>query len=585
MPMEQTAMHNAPEPLHPVRRFFGLIRLDRKDIVYVYLYAIFSGLITLSLPLGIQAIIGLIAGGDISASLVVLVLIVTAGTVFTGLLKVMQLSVTETIQRRIFTRSAFDFAYRLPRLQMEALANVHPPELVNRFFDTITLQKGLPKIIIDFSSAVLQIFFGLLLISFYHPLFVFFALSLVLFLGLIIRLTGPAGLKTSLKESKYKYEVAYWLEEVARALNTFKLAGNDKQVIQKTDDLLCGYLESRKKHFRILKTQYISVVVFKSVITASLLFLGSYLVIRNQINIGQFVAAEIVILLVLASGEKLILILETIYDVLTALDKLGAVADIPLEQNSSLPTGQPVFDQGLEISVRDLYYRHPLTSKPILNGLSFDIASGEKVLIAGYNASGRVTLMRVLSGLYTGFEGAVNYNGFPLRNLDLFELRQYIGDYSAEEDIVKGTILENITLGRPEAEMEEVIAVTRQVGLAEYLDQLPEGYQTILLPAGKNLPKKMRVRLVLARTLVSNPLLLIAEAFFAGQEQSDRAMIADLFTSPEKPWTLVAISDDPYLASKCDRVFILEEGRIVASGPFESLRKNPHFKKVFKTVS
>ena len=579
-----TATQTQPASIHPVSRFFRMIRLDRKDIYYVYLYAIFAGLITLSLPLGIQAIISLIAGGDISASLVVLVLVVTAGTAFTGALKVMQLTVTETIQRRIFTRSAFDFAYRLPRLQMDALAGTHPPELINRFFDTTTLQKGLPKIIIDFSSAVLQIFFGLLLISLYHQLFIFFALALILVLALIIRVTGPAGLKTSLKESKYKYEVAYWLEEVARALNTFKLAGNDKQVIQKTDDLLCGYLDNRKKHFSILKIQYISVVVFKTLITASLLMLGSYLVIQNQINIGQFVAAEIVILLVLASGEKLILVMETIYDVLTALDKIGAVMDLPLEQTSSLPAGQPVFDRGLQISVRGLYYRRDPSGKPILDGLDLDIASGEKVLIAGYNASGRATLMRILSGLYTGFEGAITYNGFPLRNLDLFELRKYIGDYSIYEDIVKGTILENITLGRPDAGMEEVVAVADRVGLAPYLEQLPEGYQTMLLPAGRNLPQKVRVRLMLARTLLSDPLLLMAEAFFAGQEQNDRKMIADLFTAPERNWTLVATSDDPYLASKCDRIIILENGKIAASGSFETVRRSPHFKKVFKTV-
>ena len=162
--------------LTAVKRFFGLLSLDKKEITYIYVYAIFSGLITLSIPLGVQAIIGLIAGGALSASLIVLVLIVTAGTALTGILKVMQLTVTETIQRRIFARSAFDFSYRIPRFKMEKLTDYYAPELVNRFFDTITLQKGLPKILVDFSSAVLQIVFGLILISFYHPFFVFFGL-------------------------------------------------------------------------------------------------------------------------------------------------------------------------------------------------------------------------------------------------------------------------------------------------------------------------------------------------------------------------------------------------------------------------
>ena len=128
------------------------------------------------------------------------------------------------------------------------------------------------------------------------------------------------------------------------------------------------------------------------------------------------------------------------------------------------------------------------------------------------------------------------------------------------------------------------IGVNSQKSTLFDLEQLPEGYQTMLLPAGRNLPQKVRVRLMLARTLLSDPLLLMAEAFFAGQEQNDRKMIADLFTAPERNWTLVATSDDPYLASKCDRIIILENGKIAASGSFETVRRSPHFKKVFKTV-
>ena len=226
------------EELHPqitpIKRFFRLLQVDKRDISFVYIYAIFSGLITLTLPLGIQAIIGLIVGGSISSAWIVLIAVVTIGTALTGWLKVMQLYVTESIQRRIFTRSAFDFAYRIPRLPMEELLSEHPPELVNRFFDTITIQKGLPKILMDFSSAVLQILFGLILISFYHPLFIFFGVFLIAIVAIIFYFAGPAGIRTSLQESKYKYEVAYWLEEIARTMATFKLSGASELPLEKT---------------------------------------------------------------------------------------------------------------------------------------------------------------------------------------------------------------------------------------------------------------------------------------------------------------------------------------------------------------
>lgn len=577
MPIDGTAVK-----LSPLQRFYGLLRLDRKDITYVYIYAIFSGLITLSLPLGIQAIIGLIAGGSLSASLFVLVAVVTLGTAFSGILKVMQLSVMETIQRRVFARSAFDFSYRLPRMKLHSLSAYYPPELVNRFFDTVTLQKGLPKIIVDLSAAVLQILFGLVLIAFYHPFFVFFGAFLLLLFYLIVHFTGPKGLRTSLRESDNKYEVAYWLEEQARTVNTFKLAGNDTMALSKTDDLVSDYLQARNDHFKILLTQYGSIVAFKTIITAGLLFLGGYLVIDNQINIGQFVAAEIVIILVIAAVEKLIINMDVIYDVLTSLEKLGKITDLPLEHQGDMTFSEVDADRGLSVSIKDLYFQFPDARSPTLKGLNLEVRPGEKLLITGYNRSGRATLMRIISGLYTDFSGQVCFNGFPLNNLNLESLRKYIGDYSEYEDIFKGTILENITLGHPTVSTEEVISAARQLGLHDFVASLPRAYHTELLPEGQNIPQHIRTRLMLARSILANPLLLTVDGFFAGMEKKDRELVIDTLTAPDRPWTMLAVSDDPLFAQKCDRIIIMEDGNIVASGTYPEIRKLKHFEAVFK---
>lgn len=568
--------------MRPFQRFFSLLELDRKDITYVYVYAIFSGLITLSLPLGVQAIIGLIAGGSLSASLFVLVAIVTLATAFSGILKVMQLTVMETIQRRIFTRSAFDFSYRLPRMKLNSLSNYYPPELVNRFFDTITLQKGLPKIIVDLSSAALQILFGLILIAFYHPFFVFFGFFLLLLIYLIVRFTGPQGLKTSLEESNYKYEVAYWLEEQARAVNTFKLAGNDSLALSKTDGLVSKYLGARKNHFRILLTQYSSIVAFKTIITAALLFLGGYLVINNQINIGQFVAAEIVIILVIAAVEKLLINMDVIYDVLTGLEKLGKIMDFPLEHRGPIEFSGQDQEQGLSISVKNLFFQFPDAKSPTLDGLNLEVRAGEKVVIAGYKRSGRASLIRIISGLYTEFSGQVSFNGYPLNNLDVESLRKHIGDYSVYEDIFKGSIFENIALGHPDVSMKEVTAAARQLELHDFIAALPDGYFTELLPEGRNIPQHVRTRVMLARSILANPLLLMVEGFFAGMEQEERSLVIDTLTDKGRKWTMLAVSDDPALARKSDRVIIMKEGRVVASGTYDNLHDQKHFKAVFR---
>ena len=214
------------EVMSPWKRFMSLLKLDKKDIRQIFYYAIFAGIVALSLPLGIQAIINLIQGAQVSSSWIVLVVLVTLGVAFQGVLQLMQIRILENMQQKIFTRASFEFAYRFPKIKMEELRNYYPPELANRFFDVLTIQKGLSKILLDFPAAVLQIVFGLALLSFYHPFFIIYGFLLVLLIYLVFTFTAKRGLDTSLMESKKKYKVVHWIQEVSRSLVSFKLSGS-----------------------------------------------------------------------------------------------------------------------------------------------------------------------------------------------------------------------------------------------------------------------------------------------------------------------------------------------------------------------
>jgi ABC-type bacteriocin/lantibiotic exporter with double-glycine peptidase domain len=570
--------------LSTIERFIRLIKGDRKEISYIYIYAIFAGVINLTLPLGVQAILNFIQGGAISASWWVLIIAVTAGTLFSGLLVVMQMTVSETLQRRIFTRVSFDFAERLPQLHTEAIRHQHVPELINRFFDTLTLQKGLPKILIDFSTAVMQIVFGLILLAFYHPLFIFFGLVLLFFLILILRYTSALGLKTSLKESKYKYEVAYWLEEVGRTLHTFKLAGNSDLPLTRTDKYVSNYLDAKQEHFKILLFQYISIVSFKTLVTFILLSLGSWLVITNQINLGQFIASELIVLLIINASEKLISTMETVYDVLTALDKIGSVADLPLDEMKGVSFQEVNTGKGIALSLEKVRYRFDNRQKPPIDDLNLEVNAGEKVCIVGYNGSGKTTLIQIVACFLNDFEGSILYNGVPRNNFNQASLRSFIGDFSSQEDIFKGTLRENIDLGYSHIRFEEVVQIADAVGLSSFIRTLPDGFDTMLLPNGKTLPRHVVVKIILARSIVSKPQLLAIEELMANLEHADRLRIVEVLTDRQQPWTLVVVTDDPLLAARCDRVLIMKEGKIVQEGTFAEIQKSAHYSKIFKNI-
>lgn len=568
------------------KRFFKLLELDRKDISYIYLYAIFAGIITLSLPLGIQAIINLMVGGEVSSSLYLLIGIITIGIAFNGFLTIMQLVVTETLQRRIFTRSAFEFAWRVPRLKLEALTGIYPPELVNRFFDTITLQKGIPKILIDFSTAILQIVFGLILLSLYHPFFIFFGLTLLLLLLAIFWFTGKKGMKTSLKESKYKYQVAHWLEELGRAMNIFKLSGVSNLPIRRTDQLVTSYLDARRNHFQILLVQYGSVVLFKTLITATLLLLGSILVIRNQISIGQFVAAEIIVILIMNSAEKLILSMDNIYDVLTGLEKLGYVTDLPLESTEGIKLEKIDLEQsGIEIEMDEVSFKYEDSNRPTLNEVSLKIEPGEKVCIAGFNGSGKSTLTKLLGGLYTSYDGMITFNSIPLKKINLDSLRKEIGTLSSQDEIFNASIIENINLGNEEIPFQKIIQTAKEIDLHSYINHLPDGYQTDLLANGLNVPRSVRTKIILARTLIFQPEILLLDNFMPRLERKEKQLIIDYLTENRKHWTLIAISNNIEFAKKCDRVIVMQNGNIIENDSFEKIKSKKLVKEIFKVQS
>ena len=557
--------------LTPARRFWMLIKPDQAEIRNVYAYSIFAVLVNLSLPLGIQAIINLIQGGQITTSWMVLVFLVVLGVVITGVLQIAQLRITENLQQKIFTRAAFDFTYRIPKIRMDALYQHYVPELMNRFFDIVALQKGLAKMLIDLSTATLYIIFGLVLLSLYHAFFILFSLILILLGIVIFQFTVKKGLRTSLKESKHKYQVVYWLEELARTNSTFKLAGMTELPLQRTDVHVSDYLNERENHFKVLVQQYSLMVGFKALVTLGLLAMGGILVMDQQMNIGQFVAAEIIILLVLGAVEKFVLSMETVYDVLTALEKIGQVTDLPLEQNYGIDLQEQCNDTGLKLTLENVRFGYPDSSTYILDGVSMDIQCSEKILVTGPNGSGKSTLLNILAGLYDIQEGSISYNNLPLGNLNLTSLRSIIGDALAQEQIFQGTVMENITMGRSAATYSNVNWAVEKLGLNEFIRSLTKGYDTILDPLGKKLPRSIAQKILLARSIADKPKLLLLEDAFEHIEMDDRVKIIDFLTAKQNGWTLVAVSSDPYLAKHVDRIVVMKAGKIVADGKDDQL--------------
>lgn len=547
----------------PVRRLFDLLRLERKEVTSIYYYAILAGLFQLAIPLGIQAVINFVLAGTLSTSMVVLIAMVVVAVFLSGFLQVNQMKLIEKIQQRIFARYAFEFAWRIPRLDMQKVDGYYMPEFVNRFFDSVSLQKSISKLLLDIPTATLQVVFGLILLSLYANIFIIFSILTIIVIYLILYRTSAKGLTTSLEESDYKYKVAGWLEEIARVMKSFRFSRLSTLPIDKTDDYVTAYIDARTRHFKVLLVQYWALIVFKVLITASMLVVGGVLLVQNQINIGQFVAAEIVILLVLGSVEKLIQSLEKIYDVLTSIEKLGKVLDKPLERFGTMPLEEG--EKGLAVRMEHVDFGYNDAVK-ILEDISIDIQPSQKVCIMGSDGSGKSTLLRLLTGSYLEFEGSILINGIPIGNYNHDMLRAKTGILFHQQDIFNGTIYENISLGDRSVTATQIMELARKVGLESFVTTLKQGFDTEIDPMGKRLSTGVVRKILLLRALISHPRLLLLEDPWLGydEEYQKRIMNYLLYETPEA--TVLVATNDEEFARQCDHVIIMKNGKIIRQG-------------------
>jgi ABC-type bacteriocin/lantibiotic exporter with double-glycine peptidase domain len=298
-----------------------------------------------------------------------------------------------------------------------------------------------------------------------------------------------------------------------------------------------------------------------------MLFIGALLLMNQQLNIGQFIAAEIVILTVLLAVEKLVLSLDKAYDLLTSLEKLSSVTDKAIENNVGL--SMPKDRQGISIEMSNLSFGYK-ENLPLLKDINLKIESGQKVCIMGDAGAGKSVLMEMLTASLLSYEGIFLVNGLPLRNYNIQSYREMMGVFYHEQDIFKATLFENITMGNDAIGANELMAAAKKIGLSEYISALPFGLETMLQPTGKGLSTIIAKKILLLRAVIGSPKLLLMDEPFelAGGEHCKD--IADHILGM-KETTAVIITGNHDFARQCDLVITLAGGTLAKSENLSTL--------------
>ena len=545
--------------LTPQARLRALLTGERHTLWVALVYSVVIGLLSLVLPVAVQSLVNTIAFGSALQPLVVLTIFVFVALGFSAAMNALRAGVVEIIQRSIFARVATDVTWRLLRVRAEAFDRYHGPELVNRFFDTVTVQKSASLLLIDGLSILMQTLIGMVLLALYHPWLLAFDVLLVLAMLGIIFVLGRGAVATSLKESKAKYALEAWLEQLAAHLVTFKSAGGAEYAVRRSQGLLEDYLSYRLKHFRILVRQIVGSFALQAVASSALLGIGGWLVIDRQLTLGQLVASEIVVTLMMSAFTKFGKQLEVFYDLCAAIDKLGDLVDLPLERGGG--EAVPVATGPMAVALRGLEVHYPDGTQPALAIRDWTIAAGQPVGVTGPNGSGKSTLADVLFGLRAPTAGTLYIDGIDLRDLPLASLRAEVALVRGVE-LFSGSVLDNVRLGRDlsHAAVSEALA---SVGLLAELQALPHGLDTELQPHGRPLSHRQACRLMIARAIVGRPRLIVLDGALDQLDQGDgHEPLTSMLFAPEAPWTVVCITERPDLLARCARVVTLSHGEV-----------------------
>lgn len=533
------------EHTDPFKRFIALLELDRRDIALVVLFASVAGVLALATPLVIESLVNVVSWGIYFQPLFVLAGMLLTCLGIAGILKLLQTWVVEIIQRRQFVRIVSDLAHRFPRANQNSLEGEYPRELANRVFDIMTIQKATSVLLLDGISIILTTLIGLLLLAFYHPLLLGFDIVLVITMITFTWVLGRGGIRTAIGESKTKYAVAHWLQDVISMPSVFKTGGGESLAIRRANQLTADYIAARKRQFGVVIRQVIFAVSLQVIASTALLGLGGWLVIDRQLTLGQLVASELVVTVVVGAFAKAGKSLEKFYDMMAGIDKVGHLLDIPPDPRMEI--GDSLDGPG-EVKWNNLSFKTPTNTSKIA---AATIQAGSCVAIVGDDQVGKSQFAQAISGLRTPQEGTIQVAGTDAFETAIGDAGEQIG-YAGPPEIFHGSIRENVGLGRNGINQSRVREVLSNVRLGELILSLPDGLNTHLQTGGFPFSYQQQSQLVIARAIAAHPKVLVINGLLDSLDGETRDAILKNLTVQDAGWTLLIVTNRDDIAELCE---------------------------------
>ncbi len=552
----QSHAEGRPNLFQSVLGYVGLLfRLERRVLALIVSYSLAIGLFSLIVPLTVQELTNTFAFAIQPVTIVTLAGVMIAALLFVGAFRTLQYYAVEVLERRLFARVAIGMAQQIPHLQFLGFK----PRYANHFMETVFMQRALSVLLVDLINVVVGGAVGMTILVFYHPYFLLY--NALLLAGFnVVFLLSHGGLKATIDMSHAKYDTLHWIQEISYNLLHLKATDSQAILMQRTDELVGKYVETRQRRFGILIRQYLGSVGWQALAHGGLIATAAWLLSIGQLTLGQLVAAEVVVSGLLASFDEVIKRMGHIFYFMTGLTELDFVFSLPKDQGSamlSVPLPDPTV-HGIRVTCKDLAVQHSGVPA-IFERFNLEVTPGEKIGIYASTTVAKTALARVLAGLEAPTGGVIRYNGVDLRHIDLSAINRCRGFMiDSQLSLFEGTIEDNIVLGRSYIPYSDVRWALRFAELEEDVDALPQGLKTHVRAPGKILAPTHIMRILLARAILSRPQILIFDGIIHNMQPALRETLLRRLCSKDEPWSVIFVSNDPNLTPHVDRRLILD---------------------------
>ncbi len=551
-----------------IANFFKKILTQDKDFLYLAaIYSIFISILSVALPVSVQLLINSVSFTGLLQPILVLGSILMLLLIFSAILNVLQFYVGEIFQQRFMARMALEVSQRLVEADYKAIEESNASELVNRFFEVTTIQKAVPKFLVKTLAFIFQTLIGLTIVAFYHPTLLLLSAIIAISFYLIVRLYFKRGAVSAFYESRRKYDIIGWLEDISRNIKIFKSEIGKNYCDFKTDFLTRQYLKERKNHFHVLMRQKILLLFLYVTANCAMLVVGGFLVLKGQLTIGQLVASELILSVILYEISQFARDIENVYDIIAALEKLSNFYNIPLDEKRRFKLDN---QEQIDISLNEVEIEH-LQKKYYFN-LKF--AAKKNYIIAAKAISSKQVLVDLINGFRLANKGFVEFNNKDISDVDLYNLRSQIATID-NADLIEGSVEEYLTFNNKNIDRKRINQVLQEVGFDKVLSRFEEGLQLRIIPSGWPFSETEKILLKTARIILFEPKIIIITEILDIVNFAMREKILQFLTKKHNA-TVLYFSNIRDGLEDFDQYIFIDENEAKIFNNIEELKKYEH---------